>query len=187
MRKALILAALLLASCVPQAQVDRGERLFTAETFNGNGRTCSTCHRPSENFSISPATIQQLPASDPLFVAVEGLEDPAKLRADALIKISDDDEDQITEFRQTPKLTQIRKLCNSAGSCKVLGLRGDRETDLCTFSNEAIGNHLTRKVDGEPGVDFRLMTRNECSDIIAFMRSKRVSNPEKAKDLTIGK
>ena len=46
-----------------------GERIFLTETFQGNGRTCSTCHRPTDNFGLSPAFIATLPADDPLFVA----------------------------------------------------------------------------------------------------------------------
>ncbi len=56
-----------------QSLVSLGEILFTKETFNGNGRTCATCHRPEDNFTISPAFIATLPEDDPLFVA-----DPTK-------------------------------------------------------------------------------------------------------------
>jgi cytochrome c peroxidase len=47
----------------------RGERLFFEETFNGNGRTCATCHPAENNFTIDPAFIATLPANHPLFVA----------------------------------------------------------------------------------------------------------------------
>ena len=164
---------LLLAGCV--SRVDRGQALFFNETFAGNGRTCVTCHRPAENFSISPETIAGLPDTDPLFVDVPGLEDPVKLRADGLILISDEDEDQITEFRQTPKLTQLRKLCDRKGNCVTLGLRGDREKNLCDFSNEAIANHLTKHVPGIPGTDFRFMSKKECADMTAYLVSRRVA------------
>ena len=49
--------------------VDEGERLFFEETFGGNGRTCGTCHRDDNNYTIDPRFIATLPASDPLFVA----------------------------------------------------------------------------------------------------------------------
>ena len=32
--------------------IERGRRLFMNETFNGNGRTCATCHPPTNNFTI---------------------------------------------------------------------------------------------------------------------------------------
>src|SRR4051812_9073403 len=39
----------------PAALVELGRRIFTTETFAGNGRTCATCHRPDDNFTIDPA------------------------------------------------------------------------------------------------------------------------------------
>lgn len=161
-----------------ELRINRGEALFVSETFDGNGRTCATCHTPAESFSISPATIRSLPPTDPLFVDVPGLEDPVKLREDGLILVNDPD-DGILEFRPTPKLTHLRRLCSRNGKCGPLGVRGDRERDLCTFSNEAVGNHFTKRVNGTPGVDFRLLTKRECKDMIAFLTSRRV---EKAGD-----
>jgi len=49
--------------------VAEGEDLFLNETFDGNGRTCGTCHRPENNFTIDAEYIASLPAYDPLFVA----------------------------------------------------------------------------------------------------------------------
>jgi hypothetical protein len=51
------------------ALVARGEDLFFNETFNGNGRTCGTCHPADHNLTIDPAFIAKLPPNDPLFVA----------------------------------------------------------------------------------------------------------------------
>ena len=60
------------------------------ETFNGNGRTCATCHPPTNNFTIDPAFISALPQSDPLFVAENNpelaeLENPQLMREFGLI------------------------------------------------------------------------------------------------------
>jgi len=49
--------------------IARGERLFFEETFQGNGRSCGTCHPAENNFTIDPAFIATLPQRDPLFVA----------------------------------------------------------------------------------------------------------------------
>ena len=49
--------------------ISQGATLFFEETFNGNGRTCGTCHPASNNFTIDPTFIATLPANDPLFVA----------------------------------------------------------------------------------------------------------------------
>jgi cytochrome c peroxidase len=70
-----------------------GADIFFRENFNGNGRTCGTCHRVERNFAIDAPFIARLPASDPLFIAenqsdslpLDGLEIPAQLRARGLI------------------------------------------------------------------------------------------------------
>ena len=49
--------------------IEDGEDIFFNETFDGNGRTCGTCHRAGDSFAISPAFIQGLSADDPLFVS----------------------------------------------------------------------------------------------------------------------
>lgn len=72
------------------AAVAAGAQLFMNETFGGNGRTCSTCHPPGNNFTLDPVFISKLPPNDPLFVAetnpaLAGLENNELLRARALI------------------------------------------------------------------------------------------------------
>src|SRR5688572_2441844 len=67
-----------------------GANIFFRETFNGNGRTCATCHRVERNFTIDPEFIARLPANDPLFVAefnptLRNLERPAQMRAHGVI------------------------------------------------------------------------------------------------------
>jgi len=50
-----------------------GADLFFRETFNGNGRTCGTCHPSSHNFILDAGFIANLKAvnpNDPLFVAL---------------------------------------------------------------------------------------------------------------------
>jgi hypothetical protein len=53
----------------PDGLVLEGLRLFTEETFGGNGRTCATCHPVTNNFTIDTEFIATLPDDDPLFVA----------------------------------------------------------------------------------------------------------------------
>src|SRR5687768_15205390 len=70
-----------------------GADIFFKETFNGNGRTCGTCHRIERNFAIDPTFIARLPNSDKLFIAehttdglpLDNLEIPSQLRARGLI------------------------------------------------------------------------------------------------------
>jgi hypothetical protein len=49
--------------------INQGRTIFFSELFNGNGRTCGTCHRENENLAIGPEFIATLPANDALFVA----------------------------------------------------------------------------------------------------------------------
>ena len=46
-----------------------GADIFFKENFNGNGRTCGSCHRVERNFTIDATFIARLPSSDPLFIA----------------------------------------------------------------------------------------------------------------------
>src|SRR5689334_11161171 len=54
-------------------QVDQGGNLFNGETFQGNGRTCATCHVASLNFALPPSNIHSRFSTvsstfDPLFI-----------------------------------------------------------------------------------------------------------------------
>src|SRR4051795_9383123 len=54
-------------------QVAQGENLFNGETFQGNGRTCATCHIANLNFALPPSNIQSRFSTvsatfDPLFI-----------------------------------------------------------------------------------------------------------------------
>src|SRR5258708_32163312 len=54
-------------------QVAQGENLFNGETFQGNGRTCASCHIASLNFALPPSNIQSRFSTvsatfDPLFI-----------------------------------------------------------------------------------------------------------------------
>jgi cytochrome c peroxidase len=68
----------LLPAAAPEARgcdpalAAEGRRLFFEETFDGNGTTCGTCHDEADALALSPATVASRPASDPLFLAVEG-------------------------------------------------------------------------------------------------------------------
>ena len=54
-------------------QVAQGGNLFNGETFQGNGRTCATCHISSLNFALPPSNIRSRFSTvsttfDPLFI-----------------------------------------------------------------------------------------------------------------------
>src|SRR5579862_1824441 len=69
----LVLAAAFSSLQAQRSTPDLGEknrRLFTTETFGGNGRTCQTCHSPDTG-TISPADARKRyrrNPSDPLFL-----------------------------------------------------------------------------------------------------------------------
>lgn len=106
-----------------------GADLFLNETFAGNGRTCGTCHPPANNFTIDPAFIAALPASDPLFVAerepaLSGLEDAALLRSHALIIENVDGFDRPGVLRSVPHVFAMSQslsppICVGADGCAV--------------------------------------------------------------------
>ncbi|BBL59105.1 hypothetical protein [Methylomonas koyamae] len=89
--------------------IARGQKIFTEETFGGNGRTCATCHRPDNNHTIDPNYIAKLPKSDPLFVAetrpeLADLEKPALLRQFALFVANADGFDRPPVMRSASHL-----------------------------------------------------------------------------------
>ena len=74
-----------------QQSITRGRQSFFNETFNGNGRTCGTCHRENGNLTIDPEFIDDLAPNDPLFVAefvpalANNFENPVLMRKFGLI------------------------------------------------------------------------------------------------------
>jgi hypothetical protein len=76
----------------PQAKlIAKGKTIFFNETFNGNGRTCGTCHPAENNLTLDPAFIATLRPNNPLFVAEfnpdlkKNFENPRLMREFALI------------------------------------------------------------------------------------------------------
>ena len=71
--------------------IERGRRIFLEETFDGNGRTCGTCHPAENNFALIPVFNATLPPRDPLFSAEfnselkENFEKPELMREFGLI------------------------------------------------------------------------------------------------------
>ena len=104
----IILLTLLPAACkkppkpAPEPTLaEIGERIFLTETFAGNGRTCGTCHRPTDNFGLTPSFIASLDDDDPLFVAetnpdlASNFENPVLMREFAMILENQDGFDNL--------------------------------------------------------------------------------------------
>src|SRR5262249_60722116 len=87
--------------------IAKGADLFFNERFDGNGRTCGTCHRAENNLTLDPTFIATLPADDPLFVAefnpaLAELENPMLMREFGLIVENVDGLDRPGVLRGVP-------------------------------------------------------------------------------------
>lgn len=162
--------------------IEKGRRIFFTETFAGNGRTCATCHREEDNFSIGPAFIATLPPDDPLFVAEfvpalqKDFEKPELMRKFGLFLGNPDGFDDLEKkyvMRSVPHLFGLRKSITSPLGPRT-GWAGDgapNEGPLRTFAIGAVIQHLPKTLNRVPGVDFRLPTEDELDALEAFMLS----------------
>lgn len=162
--------------------VASGEDLFVNETFNGNGRTCATCHPPANNFTIDPTFIAARPSNDPLFVAeqvpeLSDLEDSTKLRQFGLIKVNNDGFSQPAVFRAVQHtLAMSTSLASSAAQpqLQATGWSGDGAPGSGTLRDFPIGaivQHAPRTLNRMPDLDFRLPTDEELDAMEAFTLS----------------
>ena len=164
-----------------------GADFFFRETFNGNGRTCASCHAVKNNFTIDPAFIATLPGSDPLFVAefnptLANLERPAQMRARSLILENVDGTEPGGPnvrfvLRSTPHNlsmgTSILTPTPGVGPQERTGWSADGAPGagrLADFTAGAINQHFTRSLNRVAGTDFRLSTEDEGQRVALFMR-----------------
>jgi hypothetical protein len=170
--------------------VAEGRRLFHEEKFNGNGRTCGTCHREDNNFTIDPNYILKLPASDPLFVAetnpaLADLENSQLMRKHGLI-LTNVDGPGFDVFRSVPHTlslaTTIAGETLAAGGefeadqqfANATGWSGDGAPgsgSLREFTLAAVPQHLTKTMGRKAGADFRVPTDEELDAIQAYLLS----------------
>jgi mono/diheme cytochrome c family protein len=166
-----------------------GRRLFLNETFQGNGRTCGTCHVETNNFTVDPDFIASLPANDPLFVAEHNpalatLENSDLLRRFGLILVNADGFDPARGFvlRSTQN---VQALANSMkpqddqtgvdfstfgpnpNPPERLGW-GNDGPPLRDFAIVAIVQHGPKTLGRSAGVDFRLPTDEELDALAAY-------------------
>ncbi|RKZ64062.1 MAG: hypothetical protein DRQ44_09540 [Gammaproteobacteria bacterium] len=185
----------------PDAQlINDGRDIFFNETFDGNGRTCGTCHPEDNNFTIDVKFIASLPDDDPLFIAerpqpnplAENFEKPEMMRKLGLILENtngfDDLENNFT-LRSVPHILAMRtsltppsNLANDGTSNppdERTGWSGDGSPSdgeslhgtLRDFVNGAIKQHFTETLNREAGEDFRLPTEYEKDALEAYMLS----------------
>jgi hypothetical protein len=165
-----------------------GADFFFRETFNGNGRTCASCHRVEQNFTIDPAFIATLPANDPLFVAefnptLANLERPAQMRARSLILENADGTQpggpnvrfvlRTTPHNLSMGVSILTPPNTPNPPQERTGWSGDGAPNLgrlADFTNGAINQHFTRSLNRVAGTDFRVATETEGQRVALFMR-----------------
>ena len=166
--------------------IEEGRRLFLEETFDGNGRTCGTCHPPTNNFTLDPAFIRTLGAQDPLFVTgpskpdLKDLEVKRLLQRFSLVLENLDGFDQPGVLRGVPHTLGLSQSLApdqtliDAGITHATGWSGDGSPGDGSLKNFALGaviQHFTKTLNRVPGVDFRLPTEPELAALEAFQRS----------------
>ncbi len=171
--------------------VAKGEEIFFNETFDGNGRTCSTCHRPEDNWRITPAFIATLPDDDPLFVhefvpeLKENFEDPELLREYGLIIGNPNGYGDLENDFILHTVQSLRSVRTSIDGMEfegaenrldfmgpLTGWAGDGapgDGSLRSFAIGAIAQHMPKTLNRDPGVDFRRPTDEELDALEAFM------------------
>ena len=169
--------------------IAQGRQLFLKETFEGNGRTCGTCHVETNNFTVDPALIATLAPSDPLFVAetnpaLAALEDPDLLRRFGLILVNADGFDPSRGFvlRGTQNVQALSNAMTpqdpsfgidfstngrNPNPPERLGW-GNDGPPLRDFALVAIAQHATTTLSRAAGVDFRVPTDEELDAMVAY-------------------
>lgn len=167
--------------------ISQGAKLFFEGTFNGNGRTCGTCHPASNNLTIDVPFINSLPATDPLFVAefnpaLAQLERPLLMRSFGLILENVDGLDDPTNkfvMRGVPhtlgmqqSLTQDPNLPDPPA--EMTGWSGDGAPGAGSLRDFAIGavtQHFTKTLARVPNHDFNLPSEHQLDAMEAFQLS----------------
>lgn len=166
----------------PPTLIELGEQIFLNETFAGNGRTCGTCHRPTDNFGLTPSFVASLPDDDTLFVAetspdlANNFENPILMREFALILENQDgfgDLENNFNMRGVPHTLAMRTSIDSALGPRT-GWSGDGapgDGSLRSFAVGAVVQHFTKTTSRVAGVDFRLPSDEELDALEAFQLS----------------
>ncbi|HXU06047.1 MAG TPA: hypothetical protein VN903_34070 [Polyangia bacterium] len=177
-------------------QVCVGADIFFRETFDGNGRTCGTCHPPQNNLTIDENFVNALPTDDPLFVFrtnpdLAGLEMPASLQRGGILENVDDNGLPFADPTHKFVIRSVPHLLSLATSITVdpadphtttppldrTGWGGDGGA-LHDFLNTAIVQHYPKRLARVVGTDFRLAIAGELDAVDAFQRNLgRLNDP----------
>jgi hypothetical protein len=178
--------------------IEEGRDLFVNEEFNGNGRTCASCHRLENNLTIDPEFIATLPPDDPLFVAefndslnhnLNGgrfFENPVLMRQFGLIVENQDGADDLANKFNMRGVPHVLGQTNSLKPLTFIpdgsttppnqrtGWSGDGAPGggaLRDFATGAVTQHFPKTLKRQPGSDFRLPTESELDALEAFQLS----------------
>lgn len=175
------------------ALVAAGRNVFLRERFNGNGRTCSSCHVESNNFTTDPALLSSLPVTDPVFIHERIAELKELENGDLLRKLgvflanADGFDDPRSKFTLRPApplqalglqntapdpsvITDFTFVGPAAGSPERMGWSNDA-LPLRDFAIGAILQHMPRSLNRRAGIDYRLPTDEELDALAAFQLS----------------
>jgi hypothetical protein len=161
---------------------------FFRESFNGNGRTCATCHRANHNLVMDAGFMANLPLTDPLFVAetnpaLAGLELPTQMRTFGLILENLDgfgaDSSKHFVLRSVPHTLGVGT-SSTPNQDDPLGLTpvartgwsGDgspSDGSVTSFLNGAILQHYPKTLARVINTDLRLATTTESQDAAQYM------------------
>ena len=185
------------------AEICAGADIFFRATFDGNGRTCGSCHRAEDNFTISPEFIATLPNNDALFVAehnpnLSTLERPELLRNFALILENVDGQDDLDNkftMRSIPHtLSMATSLSVSPGDgtttppLERTGWSGDgapNDGTLRDFLTGAVAQHFTSDLSRTPGTSFTLPNEQELDLALAYQMALGRTNEIDLNALTL--
>jgi hypothetical protein len=173
------------------ARICAGANIFLHETFNGNGRTCATCHPMGHNTTIDRDFINTLSKDDPLFVfeptnvnfnpAIAQLETP-DLRAQGGVLENVDGSrvpgDATTRFvvRGVPHVLSLKislapDVDEPTPPNDRTGWSGDGSPGTGTlreFLSGAVAQHYTKSLDRNAGTDFRVPDPDELDLVAEF-------------------
>src|SRR5881396_1366025 len=161
-------------------EICAGADIFSRETFDGNGRTCGTCHPADNNTTLDAPFIKALHDKnprDPLFVfetkpALAQLE-TSDLRNFATILENVDGFQDPTHRFVSRSVSHVLSLSTSIARdpgdgtasppLERTGWGGDGVGDgsLLAFLEGAVKQHFTKDLARRPGVDFRVPTAAE--------------------------
>lgn len=170
--------------------ITAGRQSFFNDTFNGNGRTCGTCHRENKNLTIDPEFIATLPPNDPLFVAefnpnlAANFEKPELMRKFGLILENVDGFENPGVMRGVPHTLALLQntltpVADGLDGTTIppnerTGWGGDGAPGTGTLREFIIGaitQHYPKRLNRTPGVDFILPTIPQMDALEAFLRS----------------